>query len=94
MKSAFRQCIGFELPKIAKTVFNNVESDITIGKATMLATKAAGIKADDIETYLLPATALPDPPYYVIPKAEETADMIKQIYSIEPDNTSKEAAGE
>ena len=94
MKNAFKQCISFELPKIAKTVFNNVESDITIGTATMLATKAAGIKANDIETYLLPATALPDPPYYVIPKAEETADMIKQIYSIEPDKTSKEAISE
>ena len=93
MKSAFKQCIGFNLPKIAKTVFNNVESDITLGKATSLATNAIGISGNDIETYMLPSTPLPDPPYYVIPDAQGTADMIKQIYSIEPKNTSDGAVG-
>ena len=94
MKSAFKQCLGFDLPKIAKTVFNNVESDITLGTATKLATKAIGMSGDDIETYLLPGTPLPDAPYFVIPKAEETAEMINTIYSIEPENTSKEAISE
>ncbi|HWQ80111.1 MAG TPA: LCP family protein [Anaerovoracaceae bacterium] len=84
MKSAFRQCLGFDLPKIARTVFENVESDITIGAATSLATKAMGITGDDIKTYLLPGTPLPDAPYYVIPDAEGTAEMINEIYSIEP----------
>ena len=90
MKSAFKQCLSFQLPKIAKTVFNNVESDITLGKATSLATKAMGISGADIETYMLPATPLPDPPYFVIPDAEGTAEMINQIYSIEPENTTEE----
>lgn len=94
MKSAFRQCLGFQLPKIAKTVFNNVESDITLGLATSLATKAVGISGGDIETYLLPSTPLPDPPYYVIPDAEGTAEMINQIYSIEPETSPEEAANE
>jgi len=92
MKSAFKQCLSFQLPKIAKTVFNNVESDITIGKATSLATKAMGISGDDIQTYLLPATPLPDPPYFVIPDAEGTAEMINQIYSIVPKNTTEDEA--
>jgi len=82
MKSAFRQCLSFNLPKIARTVFENVESDITLGVATSLATKAVGITADDIKTYLLPGTPLPDAPYYVIPDAEGTAKMIYEIYSI------------
>lgn len=94
MKSAFRQCLSFQLPKIAKTVFNNVESDITIGKATSLATKAMGISGEDIQTYLLPGTPLPDAPYFVIPDAEGTAEMINQIYSIEPKNTTEDEAGE
>ena len=89
MKSAFKQCLGFQLPKIAKTVFDNVESDITLGKATKLATNAMGISGEDIETYMLPATPLPDPPYYVIPDAEGTAEMINQIYSIEPETTTE-----
>ena len=91
MKSAFKQCIGFELPKIAKTVFENVNSDITIGTATKLATKAMGISATDIETYMLPANPLAEPPWYVIPDAEGTAEMINKIYSIEPQKTTGEA---
>lgn len=91
MKSAFKQSLGFDLPKIAKTVFENVKSDITIGTATKLATKAVGISAEDIETYLLPGTPLPDAPYYVIPDAEGTAEMINKIYSIEPKTTSEAA---
>jgi len=94
MKSAFKQCLGFQLPKIAKTVFNNVESDLTLGAMTSLATKAVGIKADDIETYLLPSTPLPDPPFYVIPDAKGTAEMINQIYSIEPETPEEEEAVE
>jgi len=91
MKSAFRQCLSFNLPKIARTVFENVESDITLGVATSLATKAVGITADDIKTYLLPGTPLPDAPYYVIPDAEGTAKMIYEIYSIEPKTTTEGA---
>lgn len=94
MKSAFKQCLGFNLPKIAKTVFNNVESDISIGQVTSLATKAVGITAKDIETYILPGTPQSAAPWYVIPDAEGTAEMINTIYSIEPDNTSKEAISE
>lgn len=94
MKSAFRQCLSLNLPKITKTVFENVESDITLGKATSFATKAIGVTGDDIETYMLPSTPLPDPPYYVIPDAEGTAEMINQIYSIEPKTTSGAAVGE
>lgn len=94
MKSAFKQCLSFNLPKIATTVFENVESDITLGKATSIATKAMGISGEDIETYMLPSTPLPDPPYYVIPDAEGTAEMIHKIYSIEPNNTSGAAVSE
>ncbi len=94
MKSAFKQSLGFNLPKIAKTVFSNVESDITIGTAVSLATKATGISSEDIETYLLPSTPLPDPPYYVIPDAKGIAEMINQIYSIEPAKTTQGAIGE
>ena len=94
MKSAFKQCLSYKLPKIAKTVFNNVESDITIGEALSLANSATGISSGAIETYLLPSTPLPDPPYYVIPDAQGIAEMINQIYSIEPDKTSEGAVSE
>lgn len=94
MKSAFRQCLSFKLPAIAKTVFDNVESDITIGVATSLAKNAMGISGDDIETYMLPGTPQSAAPWYVIPDAEGTAEMINKIYSIEPKSTSEGAVNE
>jgi LCP family protein required for cell wall assembly len=91
VKSAFKQCLSFKLPKIAATVYDNVKTDITLGTATKLATNATGISSGDIETYLLPGTPQSAAPWYVIPDAEKTAEMIKQIYSIKPDTASGEA---
>ena len=88
MKSAFKQCLSFKLPKIAATVYDNVETDITLGMATKLATKASGITSGAIETYMLPGTPQSAAPWYVIPDAEKTAVMIEKIYSMEPDTTS------
>jgi LCP family protein required for cell wall assembly len=84
MKSAFRQCLNFNLPKIAKTVFDNIDSDITLGAVTTLMTKAAGIAGDDITTYMLPATPQGHAPWYMFPDTQKIAEMINEIYSIEP----------
>ena len=84
MKSAFKQCISFNLPKIASTVFQNIESDITWKEVATIAKNANGIMADDIQTYTLPGTPQTGPPWFVIPNAEKTAEIIKEIYSIEP----------
>ena len=70
MKSAFRQCLSFDLPKIAKTVFNNVDSDITIGMVTKLATRAIGMSGDSISTYLMPANYQDEAPWYVYPESK------------------------
>ena len=50
MKAAFKQSLGFDLPKIAKTVLENVDSDITLGTATKLATKAIGMSPESRTT--------------------------------------------
>ncbi|MBE6033363.1 MAG: LytR family transcriptional regulator [Clostridiales bacterium] len=89
MKSAFKQCIGLNLPSIAKTVFENVDSDIKLGTAIGLATKAVGISGDSITTYILPHNLEPKPPYYVYPDKEKTAEMIRQIYSVQSEQTSE-----
>ncbi|MBN7774028.1 LCP family protein [Clostridium aminobutyricum] len=81
MKSAFRQCLSFKLPTVTKTVFENVDSDITIGTALSLAKGAAGISSDSITTYTMPNTLDPDPPFYVYPDADGIEEMIIQIYS-------------
>lgn len=91
VKSAFKQCLGFDLPKIAKTVFENVNSDITLKVALGLATKAVGITGDDITTYMMPNTPESKPPYYVYPKKEEIITMLETIYSIGSETTTDSA---
>ncbi|WP_312094941.1 LCP family protein [Aminipila sp.] len=91
MKSAFRQCIGLNLPSVAKTVFQNVDSDITLGTAIGLATKGVGISGDSISTYTLPNNPDPDPPYYVYPDTDKIQEMVRQIYSVQSDSTTEGA---
>lgn len=88
IKSAFKQCIGLNLPSVAKTVFQNVDSDITLGTALGLATKAMGISESDIKTYTLPNNPDPEPPYYVYPDKKKTEDMIREIYSVQTEKTT------
>lgn len=83
MANAFKQCMSFELPNIAKTVFDNMTSDVSLKTALYLASKAIGITTDDLTTYMMPNRPDPDPPYYVYPKNKEIADMLTEIYSIE-----------
>lgn len=90
VKSAFKQCLGFDLPKIAKTVFNNVESDITLGTAVKIATKAMGTSGDSITTYMIPNNLEPNPPYYVYPDSKGISEMIEEIYAV-PEETTESA---
>ncbi len=95
MKSAFKQMMGFELPKIVKEIFNNVDSDITLGMSLKIAQKALGMSPDSIETYMIPNKPDPDPPYYVYPQSEEIGKMLTEIYSIEaPEDSGTESDGE
>src|SRR5665648_58369 len=87
VKNAFKQCLGFELPRIARTVFKNVESDITLGTALKIATKALGTSGDSMKTYVIPNDLEPDPPYYVYPDAKGIAAMIEEIYAVPVETT-------
>lgn len=90
VKSAFKQCLSFKLPKVTKTVIENVKSDISIGTALSLANKAAGISSEDIHTHTIPYTPDPEAPFYVYPKSEELADMISEIYSVKSKDSKTE----
>ena len=87
VKSAFKQSLGFDLPKVANTVFKNVESDITLGTALKIATKAMGISGESITTYMMPNNLEPDPPYYVYPYAKGISEMIEEIYAVPVETT-------
>lgn len=82
MKSAFHQMIGFDLPKIAGVIFDNVKSDITLTQTLKIATKAIGISTSDIKTFIMPHTLQDSPPYYVYPDDQAIGGLIDEIYSI------------
>ena len=85
MKSAFRQMISMNLPTIMQTIVSNVKSDITLGMATKIATKAIGLNGESITTYLTPGTPhTSNGASYWFVNTEETAKMINEIYSIKP----------
>lgn len=90
VKSAFKQCLSFKLPIIAKTVVKNVKSNIDIGTAISLANKAAGMTSEDIHTHTIPYTPQPEAPFYVYPKSQELADMISEIYSVKSKDSKTE----
>ncbi len=88
VKSAVKQSLSFQLPKVAKTVFNNVDSNITLGTAISLATKAVGMSAENMNTYLMPHTLQDEAPWYVYPDSTGIAEMLNTIYSIKPAETT------
>lgn len=88
MKSAFRQAMNYGPVESAKVISDNLKSDITYGRAIEIATKAVGMNLESISTYMMPNDPDPNAPYYVYPKATEIGDMLREIYSIEPDSTS------
>ncbi len=93
MKSAFKQMLSLQLPNIAATITQNVDSDITLGMVTKLATKAVGLESDSITTYLLPGAAdTANGASYWFADTVGTEAMITEIYSIEPDDETQATA--
>jgi len=91
MKNAFKQCLGFDLPRIATTVYENITSDIKLKTVLSLAGKAVGISSDDITTYMMPGNPDPNPPYYVYPKTTQIAEMLTEIYSLGTEEVAEDA---
>ena len=84
MKSAFKQMLSLSLPNIAVTITQNVDSDITLGMATKLATKAIGLTGENMSTYMLPG--VPDTiegASYWIPDQTQTEAMLTEILSVD-----------
>jgi len=86
MKSAFRQALGLNLPTVASTVLNNVDSDITLGMSTKLAAKAVGLDREEISTYLLPGEARTENgASYWFSDEDAIIQMLTEIYSLQPE---------
>jgi len=81
MKSAVKQSLSLDLPKIARVAFENIQSDITLRQAIYLATKAIGIRSEDVRMHQMPIRSVD---YFVRPDVQGIADMLAEIYSMEP----------
>jgi LCP family protein required for cell wall assembly len=83
VKSAFKESLGFGLPKVAKTVLKNVDSDLNLSMAIKITAKAAGLSGENIETYLTPGEpGTKNGASYWWVDEESIEDMLMEIYSI------------
>ncbi len=86
VKSAFRQALGFSLPKVVKTTLDNVDSDLPLGMATKLAASAVGLDGEDMQTVTIPGkSGTKDGLSYWFPDEDGIEEMLTQIYNIEPE---------
>ncbi|MDR1495959.1 MAG: LCP family protein [Clostridiales Family XIII bacterium] len=74
MKEAFKQSVGLGFPKVAKTVMDNVESNMANKMAVRIGSEAVGMKAKDMKTWMTPGEA----------------KMMNKIYSMKPPEDKKE----
>ncbi len=86
MKNAMKQALGLGFPKVAKVALKELDSDIDLKTGLSLATKAARMKDDSTNTYVIPLTPQGEAPWYVYPKPEEIKQLIDSLYrSNEPE---------
>jgi polyisoprenyl-teichoic acid--peptidoglycan teichoic acid transferase len=91
MKAAFRESLGFGLPKVAKTVLRNVESDLSLAMALKIAGRAVGLTEDDIETHLTPgASGTKNGASYWWVDEDGIETMLMDIYSIGQETETEE----
>lgn len=84
VKSAFRQALGFSLPKVVKTTLENVDSDLPLGMATKLAASAVGLDGEDMQTVMIPGkSGTKDGLSYWFPDENGIEEMLLSIYNIE-----------
>jgi LCP family protein required for cell wall assembly len=93
VKNAVKQAMGLQLPKVAKTVIENVNSDITNRAILYLAGQAVDLDASKVRSFLLPGTAqsIKGGSFWVRKDDTEIATMLREVYVI-PDPVTTEGA--
>jgi len=83
MKEAFKQSIGIGLPKVAKTVSKEVDSNLTTKLAVRIASEAIGMSTKDSTTWTTPGEAktMNGASYYIVDETA-TEKMMNEIYSM------------
>lgn len=82
VKAAFKQAIGKDLINVIRTTIENVDSDLPLGMALKIGTKALGLEAESLTTYLTPgASGTSNGASYWRTDSKEIEQMIRQIYA-------------
>ncbi|WP_246213220.1 LCP family protein [Aminipila butyrica] len=81
IQSALKQAIGPNLPAVVKVGLREIDSDITLGMATKIATKAIGLDSQNVATYLAPggSKTVNGASYWFV-DTEQAGDLVEQIY--------------
>ncbi len=81
IQAAFKQALGKDLLKVVNTALDNVDSDISLGMAVKLGTRALGLKSEDLHTWLTPGkAATANKLSYWWTDSEQIEEMLRQIY--------------
>jgi LCP family protein required for cell wall assembly len=85
MKEAFKQSIGIGFPSVAKTVMDNVDSNMAGNMAVRIGSEAVGMKTKDIKTWMTPGKAqtVNGASYYMVDR-DEALSMMEEIFSMKP----------
>lgn len=83
MKSAFKQALGLNIISVARSVIENVESDVDVKTVVSLAKKAKNLSADNIKTYTVPGGARNGEGglSFWFSDEEQIKEMLTEIYS-------------
>ena len=79
---------------IDNVAFEEIDSNITYKAMISLGTKALGMESENIYTYTIPNTLQQEPPWYVYPDTTGIEEMLREIYSIVPEETTDGAIEE
>lgn len=92
VKSAVKQAIGPNLLGAIKLGLQEIDSDITLGMATKIGTKALGLDPENMNTYMIPGDAnMANGASYWFADSTQISELIESIYSrtgdeVEADN--------
>jgi LCP family protein required for cell wall assembly len=102
--AAIKEAIGLNLPTVAQTVVENVDSDIDIRAMLYLATNASSLGSDDMKSHMLPGTSgyISGLSFWIPADEDEVIAMMREVYTgvkattegaITPSATSGSQAG-
>jgi LCP family protein required for cell wall assembly len=82
VKAAIKESLGLNLPTVAQTVVENVDSDMDIRAMLYLASNASGLGSDSVNSYMLPGTtgSISKLSFWIPSDKEEIIKMLREIY--------------